>query len=181
MITDIAEISRFLSLILRHQPDKIGIALDAHGWADVGELIAGVNKTRPFSMAQLEEIVSSDNKQRFAFNGDKTLIRANQGHSVQVDAELQQLAPPEYLFHGTGEKYVASIEKTGLIPKSRLYVHLSPDAETAAAVGSRHGRPVVFRIESGRMHGDGYLFYRSLNGVWLAKAVPFSYMERIRG
>ena len=166
-------------MILRHKPEAIGIALDEHGWAKVDELIAGVGQSRPFTMADLEEIVRTDEKQRFSFNGDKTLIRANQGHSVPVDVELEELAPPEFLYHGTGEKYVSSIEKQGILPKTRLYVHLSADCETAVKVGSRHGKPVVFRVLSGKMASDGFRFFRSVNGVWLTKEVPVGYFERI--
>ena len=166
-------------MILRHKPEAIGIALDEHGWAKVDELIAGVGKSRQFTMADLEEIVRTDEKQRFSFNGNKTMIRANQGHSVPVDIELEELAPPEFLYHGTGEKYVSSIEKRGILPKSRLYVHLSADYDTAVKVGSRHGKPVVFRVSSGKMASDGLRFYRSVNGVWLTKEVPVGYFERI--
>ena len=166
-------------MILRHKPEAIGIALDEHGWAKVDELIAGVGQSRPFSMADLEEIVRADEKQRFSFNGDKTLIRANQGHSVPVDVELEEAVPPEVLYHGTGEKYVDSIEKQGILPKTRLYVHLSADYDTAVKVGSRHGKPVVYRIMAGKMASDGYRFYRSVNGVWLTKEVPVGYFERV--
>ena len=172
------ETSRFIALILRHKPEAIGIALDEHSWAKVDELIGGVSKSRPFSMADLEEIVRADEKQRFSFNGDKTLIRANQGHSIPVDVELEEAVPPEVLYHGTGEKYVDSIEKQGILSKTRLYVHLSADCETAVKVGSRHGKPVVYRIMAGKMASDGYRFYRSVNGVWLTKVVPTGYFER---
>ena len=113
----------------------------------------------------LEEIVKTDEKQRYAFNDDKTLIRANQGHSIPVDVELEQKTPPDMLWHGTGEKYVTSIERQGLLPKSRLYVHLSADYDTAIKVGSRHGRPVVYEVNAGAMAADGYDFYLSANGV----------------
>lgn len=169
--------SRFLAMILRHKPETIGITLDEHGWADVELLIAGIQQTRPFDRAMLEEIVATDEKQRYAFNADHSKIRANQGHSVAVDVQLQELAPPELLYHGTGEKYVQSILASGLIPKSRLYVHLSLDRKTAVTVGSRHGQPRVFKVHSGQMHRDGYVFYRSENGVWLTKAVPVSYLS----
>lgn len=170
--------SKFISLILRHKPEFIGISLDEHGWASVDELIAGVNKTRSLDMEILERIVAEDEKQRYSFNEDKTLIRANQGHSIPVDVELEDVCPPEVLYHGTGEKYTSSIDKQGLIPKSRLYVHLSDDEETARKVGQRHGKPVIYTVKSGEMHRDGILFYRSLNGVWLTKAVPVKYLER---
>lgn len=170
--------SRYISLILRHKPETIGITLDEHGWADVDELIAGVSRTRPLTMELLEEIVRTDEKQRYSFNGDKTLIRANQGHSIPVDVELPELEPPTILYHGTGQKYVPSIDRQGLLPKSRLYVHLSADEDTAAKVGRRHGLPVVYTVQAGKMSEDGYLFYRSVNGVWLTKEVPIEYLAK---
>lgn len=130
-------------------------------------------------MEMLEEIVRTDSKQRYAFNEDHTKIRANQGHSISVDVELKEAVPPEILFHGTGEKYVSSIRRQGLISKNRLYVHLSKDYPTAVKVGERHGRPVVFRVRTGDMHRDGYCFFLSANGVWLTKSVPAEYLEEI--
>ena len=171
--------SKFISLILRHKPEAIGITLDEHGWAEVQELIAGVNRTYPLDMAGLEKIVAEDEKQRYSFNEDKTLIRANQGHSIPVDVELAEAAPPEVLYHGTGEKFAASIDAQGLVPKSRLYVHLSKDVETATKVGSRHGRPVVYEVASGKMRRDGIRFFLSANGVWLTKTVPPEYLRRL--
>lgn len=171
-------ISKYISLILRHKPEVIGITLDEHGWANVQELVAGIAKDNDFNMEMLEEIVATDNKRRYSFNEDRTLIRANQGHSIPVDVELECVAPPEYLWHGTGEKYVASIDEDGLIPKSRLYVHLSGDEETAMKVGKRHGKPVLYRVLSGKMQQDGYDFFRSANGVWLTKQVPVCYLEK---
>ena len=170
--------SKFISLILRHRPEVIGIELDEHGWADVGELIAGVAKSRPFDMEMLEEIVRTDSKQRYSFNEDRTLIRANQGHSIPVDVELERKEPPEVLYHGTGEKFVSSIDRQGLIPKSRLYVHLSPDEATARNVGRRHGKPVVYEVMAGQMARDGKAFFLSVNGVWLTKAVPAEYLKK---
>lgn len=172
------ETSKFISLILRHKPETIGITLDEHGWANVDELIAGIAKTHRIDMAILEQIVAEDEKQRYSFNEDKTLIRANQGHSIPVDVELEEVVPPEILYHGTGEKYVVSIDAQGLIPKSRLYVHLSGDEETARKVGQRHGKPVIYKVKSGDMQRDGYKFFRSVNGVWLTKSVPVKYLER---
>lgn len=176
---ELTELSRFLSLILRHKPEAAGIALDGHGWAKMDELLEGIRKTRPISMEILEEIVRTDKKMRYSFNEDKTKIRANQGHSIEVDVELKREEPPEFLYHGTGEKFVSSIEKKGLLPKSRLYVHLSGDPEMAKIVGSRHGKPVVFLVESGRMAKDGYVFFRSVNGVWLTGKVPEKYLKRL--
>ena len=130
-------------------------------------------------MAQLEEIVSTDNKQRYSFNEDKTLIRANQGHSIPVDVELEEVTPPDILYHGTGEKFVSSINKLGLIPKSRLYVHLSKDIDTAKNVGKRHGNPIIYSVDCKKMIADGYKFYLSVNGVWLTKEVPIKYLKPI--
>ncbi len=147
----LTETSKYMSLILRHKPEAIGISLDEHGWARVDELIVGIAKTHEFNMDILEEIVRTDNKQRYSFNEDKTLIRANQGHSIPVDVELKKMSPPKYLYHGTGKKFRESIDEQGLISQSRLYVHLSADIETAIKVGSRHGKPIVYRVWSGRM------------------------------
>lgn len=169
-----------MSLILRHKPEVIGITLDEHGWASVNDLICGIEKNNPgFNMDILEQIVRTDSKQRYSFNDDKSLIRANQGHSVNVDVELKEKEPPEYLYHGTGEKYVKSINQDGLIPKSRLYVHLSKDIKTAENVGKRHGKEVIYRINSGQMYRDGYKFYLSENGVWLTKEAPVKYLEMV--
>ena len=171
--------SKFISLILRHQPEIIGITLDEHGWAEVDELIAGVSKTRPLTMEMLEEIVRTDSKQRYSFSGDKRLIRAIQGHSVKVDVELPEVIPPELLYHGTAERFLPSIMEQGLLPISRLYVHLSKDEQTAVKVGSRHGKPVVLAVDAGQMTRDGHTFWLSVNGVWLTKAVPVQYLKRV--
>jgi len=171
------DLSKFISLILRHKPEVIGISLDDHGWANVDELLAGIRRTRPIDTEMLEEIVRTDEKQRYTFNEDHARIRANQGHSIQV--ELEEKEPPEYLFHGTGRKYVESIDQTGLIPKSRLYVHLSGDQETAIKVGKRHGEPIVYQVAAGAMARDGHKFWRSANDVWLTKRVPPEYLEKM--
>lgn len=169
----------FFKSDFRHKPETIGISLDEHGWANVDELIEGISKTREFNMDILEEIVRTDEKERYSFNEDKTLIRANQGHSIPVDVELEKVEPPEELWHGTGEKYVSSIDEIGLIRKSRLYVHLSKDKETAVKVGSRHGKPVIYTVKAREMYQDGYEFFLSKNGVWLTKEVPVKYLEKI--
>lgn len=177
---DLNNISKYMSLILRHKPDVIGIELDEHGWANVNDLISGIEKdNHGFNFELLEEIVRSDSKQRYSFNDDKILIRANQGHSINVDVELKEKEPPEYLYHGTGEKYVKSINQDGLIPKSRLYVHLSKDIKTAENVGKRHGKEIIYRINSGRMYRNGYKFYLSENGIWLTKEAPVKYLEMV--
>lgn len=176
---DLNKTSKFISLILRHKPETIGISLDEHGWASVSELIEGISKKQYIDMAMLEKIVATDSKQRYSFNEDKTLIRANQGHSIPVDVELPVKKPPVILYHGTGEKYVTAIDEQGLIPKSRLYVHLSGDESTAKVVGSRHGKPVIYEIRASQMYNDGYVFYQSVNGVWLTKSVPVKYMKKM--
>ena len=179
--SDRKNISKFISLILRHKPEVIGISLDEHGWAYVRDLIEGVNRAggHSLNMETLEEIVRTDEKQLYSFNEDHTLIRANQGHSIPVDVELEEKTPPDILWHGTGEKYVSSIDEHGLIPKSRLYVHLSSDPETARKVGSRHGRPVIYEIDCRQMAADGYRFFESANHVWLAKTVPAKYLKKL--
>lgn len=173
------DISKYMSLILRHKPEAIGISLDEHGWANVEELIAGIAKNNEFNMEILEEIVRTDEKQRYSFNDDKTLIRANQGHSILVDVELEEKEPHEILWHGTGEKFVVAIDAEGLISKSRLYVHLSKDEDTAIKVGARHGKPVIYNVLAKQMYEDGYKFYLSVNGVWLTKDVPVKYLKKL--
>jgi len=171
------KLSIFISLVLRHQPDAAGIKLDEHGWANVDELIEGISNTgRIIDKDILEEIVRTDNKQRYSFNEDKTLIRANQGHSVPVDVELEEKQPPQYLYHGTAERFLDSIMAEGLKPMSRLYVHLSKDKETAVKVGKRHGKPVVLKIKAEEMWKDEIKFYLSQNGVWLTKYVDKKYI-----
>lgn len=173
------KLSVFISLVLRHKPDAAGISLDEHGWANVNELLDGINDTgRKIDMDILEEIVRTDSKQRYSFNEDKTLIRANQGHSIPVDVELDEQKPPQILYHGTAERFLDAIMAEGLKPMSRLYVHLSKEEETAIKVGKRHGKPVVLRINSEEMYHDGIRFYLSQNGVWLTKYVDKKYIIR---
>lgn len=171
-------ISVFISLVLRHKPEAAGITLDEHGWADVEELLSGINRSgRKINMSLLEEIVRTDKKQRYRFSEDKTLIRANQGHSVPVDVELEEKEPPEFLYHGTADRSIKAIMIEGLKPMSRLYVHLSQDMETAKKVGKRHGNPVLLKVRSGQMSRDGIKFYLSENGVWLVKGVEAKYFN----
>lgn len=171
-------ISKFMSLILRHNPSAAGITLDGNGWADVNLLIAGMNKSRRTSVTfdDIKEVVATNDKKRFAFNDDFTKIRANQGHSVKVDVELNEAVPPAILYHGTISKFVRAIRAEGLKPQSRLHVHLSADRETATKVGSRRGTAVILVINAFKMHEDGYKFYLSENGVWLTDAVPAVYI-----
>ena len=180
MKPDLNKVSRFISLILRHKPEAAGIDLDEHGWADVDELIDGINKARAFTQEMLEEIVMTDDKGRYSFNEDKTLIRANQGHSVPVDVELEEMVPPNVLYHGSATKYADSIRQMGILPKSRLYVHLSADRKTAKSVGMRHGSPIVYAIDTQKMYENGHKFYKSKNGVWLTKEVPVNYLFELK-
>ena len=173
-------ISKYLSLVLRHDPTVAGITLDAEGWVDVEELLAGAARNGfSFTRAELEEIVRTSDKQRFALSGDAQRIRANQGHSVSVDLGLHPETPPEVLYHGTVERFVSSILSDGLDKRARQHVHLSPDIATATRVGSRRGRPIILKIAAAHMHSAGFRFFRSANGVWLTDQVPPQYISRI--
>ncbi len=174
---DDVTIGRFLSLVLRHDPSAAEITLDKNGYGDVEELIRGVSKKFPgFSMEDLERIVENNNKQRYAFNEDKTKIRARQGHSVKgIDLGLAAVSPPELLYHGTSEASAAAIKNEGIKKMSRHMVHLSADIQTAEKVGARHGKPYIFTVRSGEMHRDGFEFFLSENGVWLTEFVPADY------
>ena len=175
---DNKHISKFLSLVLRHQPETIGLSLDENGWADVDTLLAGMNeKGLRIDRAVLEFVVASNAKQRFTFDETGNKIRANQGHSIEVDLNLQPVEPPEILYHGTSEKSVASILQSGLEKRERQQVHLSADAETAIKVGSRHGKPVVLEVLAGEMHRNGHRFFLSKNGVWLTGHVPVNFLK----
>jgi putative RNA 2'-phosphotransferase len=167
------EISKFLSLVLRHRPDKIGLELDDHGWADVGQLIraAGENGVR-FNEELLCEVVRTNDKKRFMLSDDGLRIRANQGHSVSVDLNLEPALPPPVLYHGTVARFIESIKDKGLLKGERHHVHLSPDDETATKVGERRGKPILLSIDAEAMAKDGHMFYRSENGVWLTLEVP---------
>lgn len=175
----LVNLSRYISFILRHRPDTIGLSLDKHGYIDVQDLINGINKNSVFNIDLniLKFIVETDNKKRYSFSEDSTKIRANQGHSVKVDLGLKEVKPPSILYHGTGEKYLESILKEGLKSKSRMYVHLSSDIDTAISVGKRHGEPIVLGIDAERMYKDEYKFYLSENGIFLAESVPVKYIN----
>ncbi|MGK5035534.1 RNA 2'-phosphotransferase [Janthinobacterium sp. LB3P118] len=166
--------SKFLSLVLRHAPEKIGLALDAQGWADIGQLLAQAGSHgRSISREQLQDVVARDSKTRYAISADGLRIRANQGHSLAaVDIGLPPATPPAMLYHGTASRYVEAIRAGGLLPGSRNHVHLSANRETALAVGARHGKPVVLTVDAGAMQAQGHVFYVSDNGVWLVDAVP---------
>jgi putative RNA 2'-phosphotransferase len=178
MSEDLKSRSKFLSYVLRHAPDSIGLALDAGGWADVAELLAkAAGAGKPMDRAALEEIVGTSDKKRFTLSADGSRIRAAQGHSVQVALGLEPVVPPETLFHGTTTRFLDSIRREGLKPGSRQQVHLSGDEATACAVGARHGKPAILRIAAGEMHRAGNLFYRADNGVWLTDSVPPHYLS----
>ena len=175
MENNLERTSRFISLILRHIPETIGIELDEHGWANVDGLLKGVN----IDFDTLEKIVNEDEKGRYSFNEDKTKIRANQGHSIDVDVGLEVKTPPDILYHGTATKYEKSINSIGLQPKTRLYVHMTEDLEVAKITGMRHGKLIVYQIDAKKMNNDGILFYKSVNNVWLTKDVETKYLKRI--
>jgi putative RNA 2'-phosphotransferase len=178
MANDLVQLSKFLSLVLRHKPEEIGLTLDPNGWAGVDELIRLANaRGRQFTRPLLEEIVAGNDKQRFAFSPDGERIRASQGHSVEVDLALSPAAPPELLYHGTATRFLASIRTQGLIPGSRQHVHLSQDEATARKVGERHGRPAILTIAAQTMSAAGHLYYLSANNVWLTPHVPVEFIE----
>ena len=171
-------LSKFLSLVLRHRPEEIGLALDGHGWADVDELVALSNsKGMPLTREIVLEIVVTSDKRRFALSPDGKRIRANQGHSIAVNLNLTPQEPPATLFHGTATRFAQSIRANGLLPGSRQHVHLSWNAAIAMDVGSRHGKPLILVIRASEMHRDGYDFFLSDNGVWLTSTVPPCYLE----
>jgi putative RNA 2'-phosphotransferase len=177
MQSRLVSVSKFLSRVLRHQPGRVGIELDRAGWVAVADLLAACRAHNfPLTREELEAVVRDNDKKRFAFDEDGTRIRASQGHSVRVELGYAPLAPPPVLYHGTASHLLASIRERGLVKGRRHHVHLSADAATAAKVGARHGEPHVIRVESERMHADGYEFYRSENGVWLAEHVPAKYL-----
>ncbi|MCC3156056.1 RNA 2'-phosphotransferase [Hymenobacter sp. 15J16-1T3B] len=171
-------LSKFLSLVLRHEPQSIGLALDAAGWADVDDLLHRLNQHgHAVDRALLDKLVADSDKQRFALSPDGRRIRANQGHSVQVELGYTPETPPEQLFHGTATRHLASIRTEGLRRGERHHVHLSPDADTARRVGQRHGSPVVLTVLAGEMHRHGHQFFRSDNGVWLTESVPPQFLQ----
>lgn len=182
LVTDMAKklekISNYLSLVLRHKPEQIGIVLDKNGWTNIHQLILQSN-TNGFELdeATIFEVVATSDKQRFAISEDGTNIRANQGHSIAVDLEHASLIPPDFLLHGTAARFLDSILINGLSKMSRQHVHLTENSDSAMAVGTRYGKPVLLRIDSNSMSKKGYTFYKSENGVWLVSAVPPEYIS----
>lgn len=172
--------SKFLSLILRHKPETIGLDLDENGWIEIAALLeAAQQHNRVITREALDEVVFTNDKQRFSFSPDGLKIRASQGHSVSVDVELQSAIPPQFLFHGTVARFLDAIQASGLNKMKRQHVHLSATQETALGVGSRRGRPILLQVDAGKMHDDGYIFFQSQNGVWLTDEVPWRYIEQL--
>lgn len=172
-------VSKFLSFVLRHKPESIHLNMDKNGWVDLAELISNAKEYADISLNLeiIKEIVDTNDKKRFLLDEENKRIRANQGHSIEVDLNLEQRIPPEILYHGTATRFLDSILENGLKPMSRQYVHLSSTEEIAKAVGVRHGRPVILIIDSKKMYNDGYLFYLSENKVWLVDKVPKEYLR----
>ena len=166
--------SKFLSLVLRHRPERISLTLDENGWAKVEDLLEKL--PFPLDFASLKSIVDSSDKQRFAFNEDFSMIRANQGHSIKVDLQLTVLQPPPLLYHGTPERNIPSIKEQGLHKAKRHHVHLSAEIQTAEKVGNRRGKATIITVKAEEMHEAGHTFYRSENGVWLTEVVPVEYL-----
>ena len=178
MEKQLKHIGKFLSLVLRHQPQEIGLSLDPEGWANVAELIERTNKKGiKLDFATLQIIVDTNDKKRYSFNDDKTRIRANQGHSIEIDLNLAAQVPPAVLFHGTADKYIDAIRQHGLQKMNRHHVHLTAHEGTARNVGGRHGKPVVLIINALTMHQQSHVFYLSDNGVWLTDHVPPAFIE----
>ena len=172
------KVSKFLSFILRHKPETIGLTLDENGWASVPELLQKLEASGShMTLAKLQEIVTSNDKQRFIFSEDFSHIRANQGHSIHIDLQLEPLQPPAILYHGTARKNLDSIFEKGLMKQERHHVHLSDNTHTAKSVGSRYGFPVVLSIDAHKMYQDGFVFYRTNNNVWLTDHVPSQYLS----
>ena len=169
--------SKFLSLVLRHDPGRIGLVLDEAGWADVDDLLGKVNAVGvPMTRAELDTVVAQNNKQRFRLNRDGSRICANQGHSIEVKLDLQPQTPPAQLYHGTATRFLDNIRGEGLTRQRRHHVHLSSDKQTARSVGQRHGKPLILIVDAAAMSSAGYLFYLSENGVWLTDHVPVAYL-----
>ncbi|MDC9606318.1 RNA 2'-phosphotransferase [Xenorhabdus griffiniae] len=175
------KISKFLSYVLRHQPESIGLVLDSEGWADIGTLIkCAANHGKRLNYAIIEKIVDTNDKKRFAISVDQKRIRAVQGHSTQkVDIRYQEKTPPEILYHGTATRFLDSIFKQGLVAGTRHYVHLSAEKSTAIKVGQRHGKVIILKIDTQLMYEQGFKFYQADNGVWLTKTVPVKYISVI--
>lgn len=177
--TDVTRIGKYVSMLLRHHPEEAGVVLDEHGWTDVNDLIEKVRPRYPLTEELLHKMAYGTDKQRYEFSEDGRRVRAVHGHSVSVDLGYQETQPPTILYHGTSEKYRESIERIGLIKKNRQFVHLSENVDQAKEVGRRHGKLVLYKVDTERMYKDGYKFYRSTSRVWLTDNVLPVYLERI--
>jgi putative RNA 2'-phosphotransferase len=174
------KVSKFLSLVLRHKPEGIGLTLDSGGWASVSDLLKACQSHGfPISLEELKAVVANNDKKRFSFSEDAASIRANQGHSIDIELGYRPTEPPAILYHGTAERFLNSIMERGLTRGKRRHIHLSEDVATALKVGRRHGKPVVLRVSSGQMHQQGHEFYLSENEVWLTEYVPPGFIEEI--
>ena len=174
----LVKISKYLSKHLRHQPERLDLSLESGGWVNIEDLLAACRRNN-FSISpdELTEVVERNDKRRFSFDETGTKIRANQGHSVEIDLQLKPSAPPDVLFHGTNEKSVSVILKHGLLKMARHHVHLSTDEKTARSVGARRGKPVIFAVDAAAMRGEDYEFFVSANGVWLVETVPPKFLR----
>jgi putative RNA 2'-phosphotransferase len=175
----LSKISKFLSFILRHNPKAIGLTLDEQGWVSIGDLIDKANTSNQgitLTRSLLQEVVDTNDKKRFTISDDGQKIRAAQGHTIDIDLQLNPIEPPEFLYHGTATRFLDSILKEGLKPQQRQYVHLSKDVETTTVVGQRYGKPVILKIKALLMHEQGFKFYLAENGVWLTEKVPSEFL-----
>lgn len=174
------KLSKFLSLVLRHKPETIGIQLDKNGWTDVQLLLQKIQQSgKSIDLKTLQAVVANNDKKRFAFNNDRSKIRASQGHSLKIELGYKPQTPPDILYHGTVEIFLDSIFQMGLDKRQRHHVHLSSEIATATNVGKRRGNPVILKVNAAQMHVDGFLFYLSKNGVWLTKKAPVKYINRL--
>ena len=178
MEKELTKVSKYLSFILRHKPEEIGMVLDSNGWGEIETLI---NNTTDFKLTHelLDIVVETNDKQRFSISEDGKKIRANQGHSIEIDLGLSDIEPPEYLLHGTAERFWANIQIEGLVKGNRHHVHLTRVEAVAKSVGSRYGKPVILKIMSLEMSKEGFKFYKTANNVWLVELVPVKYIEKI--
>jgi putative RNA 2'-phosphotransferase len=174
----LVRVSKFLSFVLRHQPEAIDLELDSGGWAYIDDLVEkSMESRRPLTAELIREVVEKDEKQRYALSEDGQKVRARYGHSIEIDLGIDPIEPPEILYHGTVSRHLGAIHMNGIVKGGRQYVHLSPDIETAIEVGRRHGRPVVLEVMAREMHNEGVNFYRIENGIWLTEDVPPKYIR----
>lgn len=173
------QLSKYVSYILRHNPDEIGVQLDEQGWTNVQLFIEKSQSKYNFNLDDLKQVVRNNNKKRFEFSEDEKKIRAQQGHSVEVDLKLPNVEPPKELYHGTATRFLESIKKEGLKPMSRHDVHLSFNKTTAEKVGERHGKVIVLIIDTEKMYQEGFNFQCTANNVWLTQSVPTKYIKNI--